>query len=70
MATAMGVGSSLTSGKALSSGTLRRLFGLSADEDALCFVNIGHVSEARKLRPRPQVEVYYKRLTETLPAAP
>lgn len=64
MATAMGLGSSLTSGKALASLALRGLFGLSADEDALCFVNIGHVSEARKPRSRPRVDAYFSSLAE------
>lgn len=69
LATAMGLGSGLTSGKALSSEALRRLFGLHADEDALCFINIGHVAQARQARPRPPVDAYFSRLGET-PAAP
>ncbi len=67
LATAMGLGSGLTSGKALSSPALRTLFGLTADEDALCFINIGHVREARKPRPRPPVEAYFSRLGEGMP---
>lgn len=62
MATAMGHGSSLTSGKALSAPHLRRLFDLHEDEDALCFVNIGRVSEARKPRPRPPVAAFFSQL--------
>ena len=62
LTTAMGLGSALTSGKALSSEALRTLFGLQADEDALCFVNIGHVGEPRKPRPRPPVDAYFSRL--------
>ena len=69
MATAMGHGSSLTSGKALSSAALRALFGLHADEDALCFINIGHVAQPRKARPRPPVDAYFSLLGDT-PAAP
>ena len=64
LATAMGLGSALTSGKALSSAPLRALFGLHADEDALCFINIGHVREARKPRPRPPVDAYFSRLDD------
>jgi nitroreductase len=67
LATAMGLGSGLTSGKALSSAPLRALFGLHADEDALCFINIGHVREARKPRPRPPVDAYFSCLDEGAP---
>ena len=67
LATAMGLGSGLTSGKALSSAALRALFGLHADEDALCFINIGHVREARKPRPRPPVDAYFSCLDEGAP---
>lgn len=55
MATALGFGSALTSGKALKCDGLRRLFGLREAEHALCFVNIG-TAQARKggrLRPVP-----------------
>jgi nitroreductase len=67
LATAMGLGSGLTSGKALSSAPLRTLFGLHEDEDALCFVNIGHVIEPRKPRPRPPVDAYFSRLGDPTP---
>ncbi len=53
MATAQGFGSSLTSGKALKSQTLRALFDLSPGELALCFVSVGTVAAARKPRARP-----------------
>ena len=65
---AMGLGSGLTSGKALVSDALRGLFALHADEDALCFINIGHVREARKPRPRPPVDAYFSRLGDGTPA--
>ena len=48
MATALGFGSALTSGKALQSRALRELFSLGAGEQALCFVSIGTVSQARR----------------------
>jgi nitroreductase len=54
MATAMGLGSALTSGKAMGSRALREGVGLHADEDALCFVNVGHVREWRAAPTRPQ----------------
>lgn len=66
LATAMGLGSGLTSGKALQSEGLRRLFGLQPDEDALCFINIGHVGQARKARERPPVSAYFTRLGESV----
>lgn len=55
MATALGYGSALTSGKALKSTGLRTLFGLAAGEHALCFVSIGTVQsrKAARLRPAP-----------------
>lgn len=59
VSTAYGLGSALTSGKALQSRTLRELFDLQAGEQALCFINIGHISEARKPRSRPEVTRYF-----------
>lgn len=55
MATALGFGSALTSGKALKSGVLRSLFGLKEGEHALCFASIGSVQSRKhaKLRPVP-----------------
>lgn len=53
MATALGLGSSLTSGKAMGSAALRQRLGLTDAEVALCFVNIGHIRDARKERDRP-----------------
>lgn len=54
MATALGFGSALTSGKALRSQTLRALFQLQASEHAVCFISIGTVLQAaKKERVRP-----------------
>ena len=64
MTTALGLGSGLTSGKALSSVALRQLFELPQQEQAVCFVNIGHIREARKDRPRPEVAQYFSRLQQ------
>ena len=66
LATAMGLGSGLTSGKALQSEALRRLFGLGPDEEALCFIHIGNVGQARKARERPPVSAYFSRLGESV----
>lgn len=62
MATAQGLGSGLTSGKALRSTPLRQLFGLTDDELAVCFVNIGHIASERSPRPRPDVARYFTTL--------
>lgn len=55
MATALGYGSALTSGKALKSAGLRTLFGLAPGEHALCFISVGTVRSAKagRLRPLP-----------------
>ena len=58
MATALGYGSALTSGKALGSAGLRELFGLEADEQALCFVNAGTVAARKSQLARPTVAQY------------
>lgn len=59
MATALGLGSALTSGKAIQSDYLRSLFKLGDEEDALCFINIGHILEQRKGRDRPDTSAYF-----------
>ena len=58
MATAMGYGSALTSGKALGSQALRQRFHLSAGEQALCFLSVGTVAARRPARTRPTVADY------------
>jgi nitroreductase len=62
LAGAASYGSGLTSGKALASRALRQLFALREDEDALCFINIGTISEARRGKPRPDSSAYFSRL--------
>lgn len=51
LATALGFGSALTSGKALKSTGLRTLFGLGEAQHGLCFISVGTV-HSRKLSPR------------------
>ncbi len=63
MATAMGFGSALTSGKALGSHALRRRFGLHAGEQALCFMSVGTVAAHRPPRTRPIVADYCSTLS-------
>ena len=67
-ASALGLGSSLTSGQALQSAPLRHLFGLADDEMALCFVSIGHVVQPRAVRERPAVDAYFSRLAAPTPS--
>ena len=55
-AEAMGFGSGLTSGQAMTSERLRGLFGLAVDERAVCFVNVGTVSRRKPPRQRPSAE--------------
>jgi nitroreductase len=62
MATALGFGSALTSGKALKSDTLRACFGLAATEQALCFVSVGTVLSRKPARARPAVADYVSTL--------
>ena len=59
MSTAMGLGSALTSGKAMQASALRKLFLLNDQEQALCFVNIGHIRDQRSARVRPNVEAFF-----------
>lgn len=62
MATALGFGSALTSGKALKSAGLRQLFALADSEQALCFVSMGTVQSHRPARARPVPSDFLTRL--------
>ena len=63
MATALGFGSALTSGKALKADGLRRLFGLGACDQALCFVSLGTAHSRKPARLRPAVADFVSHLT-------
>ncbi len=67
MAHALGFGAALTSGKALASVALRTLFGLGNDEQALCFVSVGTVARARRMRRRPTPAQYVSSLVPPAP---
>jgi nitroreductase len=54
MATSLGFGSALTSGKALQSQGLRELFALQACEQAVCFVSVGTPVSGKSRRQRPE----------------
>ena len=58
MATAQGFGSALSSGKALTSSSLRALLGLSRHEHAICFVSVGTTQRGKPARERPQIHQY------------
>lgn len=58
MATALGFGSALTSGKALKSAVLRQLFRLNTHEHALCFLSVGTAVGNRHDRVRPDPGEY------------
>src|SRR5215208_7158123 len=58
MATTMGFGSALTSGKALQSQGLRELFSLRECEEAVCFVSIGTTLRRKPPRLRPEPSRY------------
>ena len=62
MATALGYGSALTSGKALKADSLRALFQLAPSELALCFVSIGTVLSRKAVRARPMPSAYVSTL--------
>lgn len=71
MATALGFGSALTSGKALQSPLLRALFSLGGHEQALCFLSVGTVASSKPRRPRPGPQRYVSTLAvPAVPAAP
>jgi nitroreductase len=52
MAHAHGFGAGLTSGQAMQSDALRRLFSLAAHEHAVCCINIGTVSKHKQRTER------------------
>lgn len=64
MATALGYGSALTSGKALKYTGLRTLFGLTEGEYAVCFVSLGTVQSRKQARLRPALADYFSTLGE------
>jgi nitroreductase len=70
MATAMGFGSALTSGKALKFAGLRKLFDLNPHERALCFISVGTVKSRKPQRLRPSLGDYVQCLTTTQGVVP
>ena len=62
MATAMGFGSALTSGKAMESQGLRALFSLGPTEHAACFVSMGTAAARKPPRQRPETSRFVSTL--------
>ena len=62
MATAMGYASALTSGKALQSPHLHRLFAVTAQEQPLCFVSVGTAAAHTPRHQRPATARYVSTL--------
>lgn len=59
LATAMGLGSALTSGKALKSQAFRQGLGLQTTDHAICFISLGTVSQHKPRKPRPQADAFF-----------
>lgn len=59
---AAGFGTGLTSGQAITSPRMHALFGMRADEKAVCCINIGTVTKQKPPRIRPQMESFVSSL--------
>lgn len=64
MATALGFGSAITTGKAMGSDAMHRFFGLGSSEQALCFVSFGSVDRSKPGKLRPSWRDYVSVLGE------
>ena len=64
MATALGWGSALTSGKAMKSQALRRLLALRYHDHAICCLSVGTIKEHRSRGNRPSMEDVVQTLRE------
>ena len=62
MAQTFGLGSGITSGKAMNAPILRSLFQLTEHEQGVCFLNFGTVSTTKPARSRPVVEEFVSSL--------
>lgn len=58
VATSMGFGSSLTSGKAMKSKIFRKELGLSEGEHAVCFISVGTIATSKQAKTRPTVDQF------------
>lgn len=62
MAHSQSFGSSLTSGQAMQSPRMRKLFSLADGEEAVCFVNIGTVTKRKAARLHPSPDAFVSSL--------
>lgn len=62
MAHSQSFGSSLTSGQAMQSPRMRKLFSLADGEEAVCFVNIGTVTKRKDARLHPSPDAFVSSL--------
>lgn len=62
MAHSQSFGSSLTSGQAMQSPRMRKLFSLADGEEAVCFVNIGTVTKRKASRLHPSPDAFVSSL--------
>ena len=60
---AEGLGTGLTSGQAMHSPRLRELFGLRDNEQAVCCINIGTVTQRKLSKLRPEISDYVSELS-------
>lgn len=58
----MAYGSSLTSGQAMRSPRMRKLFDLKEGEEAVCFINVGTVSKRKVGRVHPEPSSFVSQL--------
>lgn len=58
----MGYGSSLTSGQAMRSPRMRKLFEMKEGEEAVCFINVGTVSKRKIGRVHPEPSSFISQL--------
>jgi nitroreductase len=58
----MGYGSGLTSGQAMQSPRMRKLFSMTDGEEAVCCINIGSVSKRKMPRARPDASSFVSSL--------
>ena len=70
LATALGYGSALTSGKALQSYELRGLFALDRHDEPLCFISVGSVTAQKAGPARPAPGRYVNELGDVPQLAP
>jgi nitroreductase len=62
MATALSYGGGITSGKAVNSPPIRRLFNLETHQKGVCFLSFGTIESTKPPRPRPEPSNFFSSL--------